>query len=198
MIGRLFKKDIYPFVLLLVCVAAYGILSPFLGFYWDDLPYMWFNRVGGSIGALRAIALDRPILGLFYAIPLSVLGESPLPWQIFGIFSRWLFSLSVFSFLTALFPKQLTENKLITLVFAVFPGFTQQYISVIYSHAFLIFALYFYSLVLFVRAVKEHKFIWVGLASTLLALICMAATEYLVGLEALRPFIIFMILYSEN
>ncbi len=198
MIGRLFKKDIYPFVLLLVCVAAYGILSPFLGFYWDDLPYMWFNRVGGSLGALRAIALDRPILGLFYAIPLSVLGESPLPWQIFGIFSRWLFSLSVFSFLTALFPKQRTENKLITLVFAVFPGFTQQYISVIYSHAFLIFALYFYSLVLFVRAVKEHKFIWVGLASTLLALICMAATEYLVGLEALRPFIIFMILSSEN
>ena len=171
---------------------------PFLGFYWDDLPYMWFNRVGGPLGALRAIALDRPILGLFYAIPLSVLGESPLPWQIFGILSRWLFSLGVFSFLSALFPKQQTENKLITLLFAVFPGFTQQYISVIYSHAFLIFALYFYSLVLFIRAVKYRNFFWVGLASTLLALICMAATEYLVGLEALRPFIIYMILSREN
>jgi hypothetical protein len=198
MIDRLFKKDLYPFVLLLVCTAAYGILSPFLGFYWDDFPYMWFSRVGGPLGALRAIALDRPILGIFYAFPLSILGESPLTWQIFAILSRWLFSLSVFSFLSALFPKQRTENKLITLLFAVFPGFTQQYISVIYSHAFLIFTLYFYSLVLFVRAVKEQKFFWVGLVSTLLALICMAATEYLVGLEALRPFIIYLVISSES
>lgn len=198
MIGQLLKKDYYPFLLLLVCFIAYGILSPFLGFYWDDFPYMWFSHVGGPVGSLRAIALDRPVLGLFYALPLSLLGESPLTWHIFAIFSRWLFALSVFSFLSTLFPEHRTENKLITLLFTVFPGFTQQYIAVIYSHAFLIFALYFYSLVLFIHAVKVRKFFWVGLISILLALICMAATEYLVGLEVLRPLIIYWVISSEN
>jgi hypothetical protein len=159
---------------------------------------MWFNHVGGPLGALRAIALDRPVLGLFYALPLSLLGESPLQWQIFAILCRWIFALSVFSFLSILFPQHRSENKLVTLLFTVFPGFTQQYIAVIYSHAFLIFALYFYSLVLFIRAVKERKFFWTGLVSTALALICMAATEYLVGLEVLRPFIIYLVISSEN
>jgi len=198
MIGRIKKKDYYPILLLLVCVIAYGIFSPFLGLYWDDFPYMWFSHVGGPLGALRAIALDRPVLGLFYALPLSLLGESPLTWQIFAIFSRWLFAISVFSFLTALFPEHLTENKLITLLFTVFPGFTQQYIAVIYSHAFLIFALYFYSLVLFIRAVKDRRFFSKGMLSIILAVICMAATEYLVGLEALRPLIIYWVISREE
>ncbi len=185
-------------VLLLACLLAYGILSPFLGFYWDDFPYMWFKHTAGPMGAIQAIALDRPVLGLFYALPMSLLPETPLPWQIFAILCRWVFALSTFAFLSALFPKNRPANKLLTLLFVVFPGFTQQYISVIYSHAFLIFALYFYSLVLFIRALEKRKFLWLGLLSIVLALICMAATEYLVGLEVLRPFIIYLIISRQS
>ena len=198
MIDRLFKKDLFPLILLLVCLLAYGVFSPFLGFYWDDFPYMWFNHTNGPLGAVRAIALDRPVLGLFYTLPLSLLGESPLPWQLFAILCRWVFTLSTLAFLSALFPQQRTSNRLITLLFTVFPGVTQQYISVIYSHAFLIFALYFYSLVLFIHAVKEKRFIWIGLLAVVIALICMAATEYLVGLEVLRPFIIFLLVSRDQ
>jgi len=198
MFERLFKKDLYPLLLLMICLLAYGLFAPFLGFYWDDFPYMWFTHTNGPLGAIQAIALDRPVLGLFYGIPLAFLGESPLPWQIFAILCRWLFSLSVYSFLVSLFPNQKPANKLIILLFTVFPGFTQQYISVIYSHAFLIFGLYFYSLQLFIRAIKTHRLIPFGWFSILIALACMAATEYLVGLEVLRPFIIYIIIHQAQ
>lgn len=192
------KKDLFPLLVLAVCFCAYGLLAPYLGFYWDDLPYMWFKHTNGTIGAVRAIALDRPLLGFFYLIPMSLLGESPLVWQIFAILCRWIFTLSVFRFLMDIFPKNRAANKLIILLFAIFPGFTQQYIAVIYSHAFLIFALYFFSLHLFIRAVGQERFSWLGLISILIALICMAATEYLVGLEVLRPLIIFLMISRKN
>lgn len=198
MIKNFLKKDRFPLLLLAVCLLAYGIFSPFLGFYWDDLPYMWFKHTNGPLGAIRAIALDRPVLGLFYALPLSLFGEAPIIWQIFAIFCRWIFILSVFWFLNRLFPKNIRENKLIILLFSVFPGFSQQFIAVIYSHAFLIFALYFYSLTLFLKAVEKNKFQWLGLLSIFLALLCMGATEYVVGLEILRPLIIYKFISEEK
>ncbi len=198
MFERLNKKDLYPLLVLLVCLLAYGLFAPFLGFYWDDFPYMWFKHTNGPLGAIQAIALDRPVLGLFYGIPLAILGESPLPWQIFAIVCRWLFSLSVYYFLDSLFPDQKQANKLIILLFSVFPGFTQQYISVIYSHAFLIFGLYFYSLQFFIRSIKTQRLFPLGWLSILIALICMAATEYLVGLEVLRPVIIYLIIHRAQ
>lgn len=194
MLKRLANKDLFPLLLLAVCLLAFGLFSPFLGFYWDDLPYMWFSHTSGPLGAVRAIALDRPVLGLFYALPMSLLGESPFVWQTFGIFCRWVFALAVYVFLSALFPDHKKTNKLIILLFTVFPGFTQQYIAVIYSHAFLIFSLYFYSLSLFIRSLESGRFFWRGLISIILAVICMTGTEYLVGLEVLRPFIIYLIL----
>lgn len=190
--GIIFSSSkLFPFVLLFLCVLTYGLLIPYLGFFWDDFPYLWFDHVAGPVGTVKALALDRPILGVFYILPLSILGESPIVWHFFSILCRWIFILSVFSFLNQVFPKHKTYNKFIILLFLVYPGFSQQYISVVYSHAFLIFALYFYSLFLFSKSIRTGKFIWLGLISIVLSLICMAATEYVVGLEILKPLIIY-------
>lgn len=197
MIKKVLKTDLFPFLILFVCVSAYGLLSPFLGFYWDDIPYMWFNHTNGPLGALRAIALDRPVLGLFYALPLSLMGESPFAWQLFAVICRWIFILCVYYFLNSLFHENKNQNKLIILLFAVFPGFSQQFISVIYAHAFLIFGVYFFSLILFITSLLNDSFLPYGLVSLILSLISMAATEYLVGLEALRPLIIYLVIYRK-
>ena len=198
MVKNYLKKDLYSILLFIVSMLAYGLFIPLIGFYWDDFPYMWFKHTNGTLGAIRALALDRPVLGLFYALPLSILGESPITWQIFAIFCRWFFMLSVFFFLNNLFPKNRIQNKFVTLLLAVFPGFSQQWISVVYSHAFLIFALYFLSLSLFIKSLNNEKFLWLGLISTFLAIICMAATEYVVGLEILRPLIIYKIISEKR
>jgi hypothetical protein len=199
MLTNFFKKDRFALLLLLVCFLAFGLLIPFMGFYWDDFPYMWFKHTTGILGVIKAIALDRPVLGIFYALPMAVLGETPWVWQIFAIFCRWIFILSVFGFLKRIFPDNLRQNKYLILLFTVFPGFTQQWISVIYSHAFLIFALYFFSLSMFVSLIEQEHFHWSRLILPIsLSILCLLASEYMAGMEVLRPFIIYMILSRKN
>ena len=146
MLEKIRKHDLFPLLLLGLGFAVYGLLIPFLGFYWDDFPYLWFRHVSGVSGVMQAIALDRPLLAVFYSLPMSILGETPWIWQIAAIFARWLFTLSCFKVLLALWPEKKNEMKLIALLVLVFPGFSQQWISVIYTHVFLVLALYFYSL----------------------------------------------------
>ncbi len=188
-----FNRFIFPFFLLFICILVYGIFTPFMGFYWDDFPYTWFKVVNGVQGTISAISLDRPMLALFYMLPMSILGDKPLAWQLFAIITRWVYTLSMYGFLQSLWPNRKHSNQNLTLLLSVFPGFTQQWISVIYSHAFLIFSLYFLSLIVFISNLKaEHSSIINTFISIILAIVSMSATEYVVGLELIRPLIIFI------
>ena len=42
-----------PLLLLLVCLASYGLLIPALGFYWDDFPISWIGETYGAAGLER-------------------------------------------------------------------------------------------------------------------------------------------------
>jgi hypothetical protein len=199
MIEKIKKRDLFPLLLLGISLAVYGLFIPFLGFYWDDFPYLWFRHVSGVSGVMGAIALDRPLLAAFYGLPMSLLGGQPWVWQIAAVFARWFFSLSMYAFLRTLWPEKKNEMKLIALLLMVFPGFSQQWISVIYTHVFIVMGLYFYSLVLFARNIRSRKFGWLNLVPPmLLSLVCMTAVEYVAGLELLRPFIIYLILSEQN
>jgi hypothetical protein len=96
MLEKIRKHDLFPLLLLGLSFAIYGLLIPFLGFYWDDFPYLWFRHVSGGPGVMQAIALDRPLLAVFYGLPMSIFGETPWVWQIAAVFARWLFTLSCF------------------------------------------------------------------------------------------------------
>ena len=195
MIEKFRKNDLFPLLLLVLSLLIYGLFIPFLGFYWDDFPYLWFRHISGVSGVMRAIALDRPLLAAFYALPMSVMGESPWAWQLAAILGRWLFTWSAYSFLKALWPQKKMDLKWITLLVLVFPGFKQQWISVIYTHVFVVMALYFVSLTLFVKEIRAGGKPSVRMAGAiLLSVVCMTAVEYVAGLELLRPFIIFMLL----
>jgi hypothetical protein len=195
MIEKLKKFDLFPLLLLALSLLVYGLFIPFLGFYWDDFPYLWFRHVSGVSGVMRAIALDRPLLAAFYTLPMSVMGENPWAWQIAAILGRWLFTWSTYGFLKALWPTKKMDLKRITLMVLVFPGFKQQWISVIYTHVFLVMALYFVSLTLFVKEIRAGGKLSLRMGGAiLLSVVCMTAVEYVAGLELLRPFIIFMLL----
>jgi len=187
------KHIIFSVFLLFICIFVYGIFTPFMGFYWDDFPYTWFKVANGVQGTMNAITLDRPVLALFYALPMSILGEKPLAWQILAIFTRWIYTMSMYGFLQSLWPNREHSNQSLTLLLLVFPGFTQQWISVIYSHVFLVLSLYFLSLIIFTRNLKSKKpTLKKTIFSVILSIISMAAMEYVVGLELIRPLIIFM------
>jgi hypothetical protein len=156
---------------------------------------LWFRHISGVSGVMRAIALDRPLLAAVYALPMSVMGESPWVWQLAAILGRWLFTWSAYGFLKVLWPHKKMDLKWITLLVLVFPGFQQQWISVIYTHVFLVMALYFVSLTLFVQEIRAGGKPSLHMAGAiLLSLVSMTAVEYVAGLELLRPFIIFMLL----
>ena len=122
-----------PFAFALITLAAYGLLLPFTGFYWDDWPYLWFFHRLGPSGIIQAFTGDRPFLSFIYTICLSIFGHSVIGWQLFGLLARWLFSLSFWWILYLAWPRQVHKITWASFLFAVYPGFTQQWISVIYG-----------------------------------------------------------------
>ena len=42
-----------PVALFLLGIIAYGIHISWMGFYWDDWPWIWFSQVMGPAGMLR-------------------------------------------------------------------------------------------------------------------------------------------------
>ena len=80
----------FPFVMLAICVSAYGLLVPWLGFYSDDWIFVWaFNKMGPE-GLTRYFATNRPFLGILMRLTMPIVGIEPWRWQVFALLVRWL------------------------------------------------------------------------------------------------------------
>ena len=189
-----FDNRSVPFALLLLLSLSFGLLVSRLGFYWDDWSSIWFYHQFGPAGVAEAYSVDRPALGWLFFLTTSLLGESTLAWQIFGVLTRWLCCLAFWWFLRALWPQKTTQLIWITLLFAIYPGFKQQYIAVTYSHDWLIMAGFFVSLGLSIWAIRKPRWFWpMMVGSWLLAAYALFADEYYFGLELLRPLFLWMV-----
>ena len=198
MLKRFLTWKTVPLALLLVTIAAYGLLSPTLGFYWDDWPLMWFLHTFGAKGYEEALAVDRPFLAGIYWITTSLLKTVPIQWQILAILSRWLTSVVLWWSLKKLWPENLQQVTWAALLFAVYPGFKQQPISVVYSNGFLLFAMFLASFGLMVAAIRNRERYWHYTIPALIGYsICTFSTEYYVGLDMIRPIMIWLAL-SES
>ena len=191
-------KYIIPGVLLLLCILSFAPLIPWLGFYWDDWPAVWFFNSLGAAGFQQVFALDRPLLGWLFQITTPLMRESTTAWQIFGIFSRWVNAVAFWWFLRILFPRWRKLAALAAVLFVVYPGFSQQYVSVTYSHAFILSTIFIISMGLMVLAARDPGRMWfLLLVSLLLSGIVLFTVEYYFGLELLRP-VILWIVFSEK
>jgi hypothetical protein len=194
----IFRANSIPVALLLFCLLSYGLLIPWLGFYWDDWPYSWFAKILGPIGFVKAFANDRPFLSGIYMLTTPLFGSSPLGWQIFAIFTRFLAVMALWWTLNQIWPKNIRQIAWVTLLFAVFPGFSQQWISVIYSQAFLMLTGSILALGIMVKAYHSPRWYW---PLTFLSLLCSAfsllSTEYFYGLEFLRPIILWIVITND-
>jgi hypothetical protein len=85
-----------PIVLLLVCLAGFGLLIPWLGFYQDDWYQIWFERAFGSGVFVNFFAIERPFIAFITMLTTPLVGSAPLNWQIFGLFtSEYFFGLEL-------------------------------------------------------------------------------------------------------
>ena len=196
-INRLTKTKYTPFAILVFLIASFGILIPSLGFYWDDWPMIWLGNLTGTSGYIDALAGDRPFLAGIYLLTTSVLGSTPIAWHILALLSRWLTAFTLWWTLKKLWPKNEEQIAWITLLFAIYPGFKQQSIAVIYSNGFFLLTAQFLSFGLMLQAIKtqsQRKY-WLLTAAGMLSLAaCAFSTEYYIGLEMIRPLLIWLMI----
>jgi hypothetical protein len=180
-------------------VFAHGLLLPWLGFYWDDLPKSWFLHLLGPMGFWKVYQVDRPFLPWIYMFTTPLLGESPAGWQVLGLVARALTAAAVWWVVRLIWPRREALALLTALFFVVYPGFLQGPISLIYSHYFLLYALLLASLAFSVQALRgtAQAWRWTGAGLLSLALV-LFSFEYLVGLELIRPVVLGIVLWQAG
>jgi hypothetical protein len=198
MLNSISQSRYFPITLFALCLVSFGLLIPWLGFYWDDWPAIWFLHFLGPSGFVDVFASDRPLLGRLFWATTSLLGESTLAWQLFGFTTRWLSALALWWTLRSVWPKHIREVTWVVILFVIYPGFSQQFISVTYSHVFLIQAIFFVSLGIMISAIRKPRWFWLLTSfSIILAAYTMFSLEYYFGLELLRPVLLWIVLGEQ-
>ena len=195
-IQELFAKSwFYPVFLLLLMALAYDLQINQLGFYWDDWQAIFLSHQNSPAAYWDYFLYDRPFSAWTYSVTMPVLGLYPLRWQVFTLLMRWLGILAFCWALRGIWPEHRREVRWIGVLLAVFPGFLQQPVSVAYSQHFITAALFAFSLALMVWAVREPRRFWIYTPLALLfSTVHMFVMEYFVGLELLRPALLWILL----
>lgn len=195
MIFMLKKIGERPFIAIIVAgILAFGLLIPSLGFFQDDWHFIHYGSAAGARGMLEFLTMDgRPTAAWVYATLYPLLGFSPLPWHALSLTLRLVTVLLAFSTLTTLFPNRTRTNLLASFFFLLYPIFALQPQAVVYTEHWMAFALFFGSVLLMMRAIQNPKRWLVYTALAILAeTLHLFTVEYFVGLELLRPFVIWM------
>jgi hypothetical protein len=124
---------------------------------------------------------------------------TPIVWQTLALVLRWIGVVFIYLTLNAVWPARAWLNRWIGVLLLVFPGFLQQPVSVTYSRHFTAFALFAISLFLTVLALRHRKFFWLWMPlSVILGVAQIFMIEYFVGLELIRPVLIWAMLGTEQ
>ena len=183
-------RRIHPaLVLLLVTVITYGLLTPQLGFYWDDLPMSWIRYELGPQAMTQYFSTNRPVWGLLYQVTTRLIPQVPVYWQIFSLIWRWLGAVVVWAIVRELWKDKPRFALSVALLFLLYPGFNQQWGAYLYSHFFIV--LFFYLISIYLSLKRK----------TILALIFSALNlwmmEYFFPLEFARVGFIWTSLRDE-
>ncbi len=188
-------RRFYPLVLLVTVLAAYALQLTRMGFYWDDWQVVFLSHPGTPADLWNYFLFDRPFSAWTYVLTMPILGTSPLAWQIFTILMRWLAALGFCWTLSILWPGRRWQVFWMGVFFAVYPGFTQQTVSVAYSQHFITYTLFTFSLALSLRAVEDLKRqVFFTIFASLFSLAQLLTMEYFFGLEFMRPVLFFFLI----
>ena len=176
-VKKIKPKDLaFIFLIFFLCVLAYGILIPWIGFYWDDWVFAWTIKFLGPAEFISSFLPFRPFLGPIFAFTTSIFGTSPLTWQIFGLFIRFCTGMAAYWSLRKIWPKAKLQVTLVSLFFVVFPGYNQQWVALTHVNQEMISLLcYLLSLGFMVKAIRSQP---TSLKYSLIALVLMFVGLY--------------------
>ncbi len=198
--ARILRVVSHPLtILLLVDILVYAYFIPLLGFYWDDLDFVWFFQSYGSRGLADYFEGSRPVLGWLYQLNFAVLRVEPWHWQVFALICRWVCAASLYFLIRQLWGEQHEAALFVGLYFLVYPCFTQHAIAIVYSHFFIIMSCLFFSLGLTLYTIDHRKHrLMLTILAAVLAAVNLLAMEYFFMLELLRPVFIWMRLWTGS
>lgn len=188
-----------PVMLFLLCLVAYGLFTPFLGYYWDDWEPIQVLRLYGLSEMWNYFRTDRPLSAWTYFVSAPLLGTTPWAWQGFAVALRYLTTLAMVWSLSRLWPERKRELAVAAALFAVYPIFMQQAIAVSYHQHWMGFLLYFLSIGCMLQAARQPEKAWLfHLLGVLAAGAHLAIFEYFAGLEVLRPVLLWVLLVHQE
>ena len=195
-----FSEKAVPVIFLAVLFLAFGLMISSLGIYQDDWVFVYNAYIRGPQGLWDFLNADgTPFAALMNTGLFELLGVKPLHWHLAALIARWLTVVVFWLVLRRLWPNRPLQNFLVSLLFAIYPFFNLQPLAFTYLHvwiAYFLLGLSFYWMILSVQVPDRYL---LYLALSLGAGIVSGSTgEYFMGLEFLRPFILWLALRDQE
>lgn len=189
-----------PLLLFVVTLVTYGLLIPWVGFYWDDWNFAWISHFLGAGEFFPAFQPFRPFLGPIFALTTSLFHESTIGWQVFALLVRFATAWAVWWGLDKVWPGHKRQILLVSLFALVFPGYGQQWVAFTHVNQELIPLLaYILSFGTTAWALRNReKFVPLTLLSLVLMVLGLFTTEYFIGLEISRLMLVWVMLTGED
>jgi hypothetical protein len=183
------------FILAFVCALSYGLFIHKIGFYLDDWPDLLAIHQYGTAGIDRYFLFDnRPGSGWTFYFLYPLFGINPLYWNGFNLLLRFFMAAAMGWAFSGLWKHHPRQVALAAILFAVYPVFSQQASAVTYHQKYIQTVIFFLSIGLMIQAVRRPRRGW-AFTIVSIAITCASLTisEFFVGLELLRPVILWML-----
>ena len=180
------------------CFFSFGILLARLGFFQDDWHHVYYAYAEGVSGLMRFLFTDsRPLAFITYVPMFKLLGFNPANWHWSLMILRFLTVLAFWYAVRLVWPGLTGMATWLALIFAVYPAYPLQSLSVAYSLHWVMYLVFMLSVVLMLKAARDPKryFLYTGLA-LILQLFQLLMIEYYSGLEFIRLILLWFI-FSE-
>lgn len=187
-----------PVVLLIVAALTYGLFFWERGFYWDEAPWTWIYYRLGPAALTKTFSTSRPFWGMIYQVTMPLLGPYPWRWQFLMAILRWLTAVFVWMLLRQVWPKDERPALWGTLLFLVYPGLGQNFIALMYSHFYIVFNCFLFSLYLSVLAIRQpDRRLPLMIAALVFSVVNLLTMEYFYFMEFLRLILFWIVLDGE-
>ena len=192
-------QKIIPFVIAAICILAFGLLIPFLGFYQDDWHPVFYGYSRGVQSLWELFLYDnRPFASIIYILGFKILGFKPITWQVLALFLRTLTVVATWMVLIELWPRNKRQASWVAILFAVYPFFDLQPLALIYTIQWMGFLLFSISIWAMLRSIRRPDQFWFyTILSLMTSALQLLIIEYYIGLELIRPVLIW-ILFSDR
>lgn len=187
-----------PILLFIIAFLAYGLFFWERGFYWDEAPWTWIYYRLGPAALTKTFSTSRPFWGMIYQLTMPLIGPYPWRWQLLMVIMRWLTAVLVWMLLRQVWTKDERPALWTSLLFLVYPGLGQNFISLMYTHFYIILNCFLLSLYLSVLALRNpERRVPLTIAALAFSVVNLLTMEYFYFMEFLRVILFWIILDGE-